>query len=171
MTEIRLTCKCKYCKDYEPFKCHECLGTGKTVMEFEWSKVMSFYYSESLKISVQPPNNIRQTFWIMDSSGKDITESRNPLFLEVVEEQECPECEGKSIQPLSFRKSGLLPLTMGMPKCKNCTDGKIEVVTQFTVFGSKDEYYKGKLADMTKESKQKFLRDYEKLVEELKESE
>ena len=127
---IRLTCKCKYCKDYEPFKCHECLGTGKTVMVFEYDGKFEQYYNTE---------NKDLHFWYDGIEGFIFNEplkKLNPLYLEVVEEQECPECEGSG----EFEDDEVEDDFYKMIDCPNCTDGKIEVVTGFYIFGSKKEY-------------------------------
>ncbi len=65
-----------------------------------------------------------ETVWLIDSL--------NPTHLEVIELIECPECHGK----LTVKIDSSLVYV----ECKTCKAGKIEVVTQFTVFGSKEEY-------------------------------
>ena len=61
-----------------------------------------------------------------------ITDSLNPTHLEIISEKECPNCDGFG------NKDGEV-----CHNCKPSGDGvktKIEVVTQFTVFGSKEKY-------------------------------
>jgi len=147
MTEILLYCKCSECdggvinKWSGKFKkayrrtCKSCKGSGKTVMEFN---IQRFKDKMIFDHETGRSNPIEREWYrlflnklpyrIIHSDGrKDVTESLNPLYLVFIEEQECPNFHGHPFDEFE--------------KCddKNCTDGKIEVVT-FTVFGSREDY-------------------------------
>jgi len=155
MTKILLTCKCSECdggvihKWNGKFKkayrrtCKSCNG-GKTVMVFD---IQRFSNDKMIFDHETGKSNPIEREWyrlflnklpfrIIHSDGrKDVTKSINPLYLETIEQQECPDCGGMgyNIEQVGDAK-GSLPC--------HCTEGKIEVVTQFTVFGSKEEWIK-----------------------------
>ena len=152
MTKIILTCKCSECKgegtnkkitlvthNSRNFKdCEKCKGSGKTVMEFEsvdnHESVLSETYSE-----INGKHRLIRHGWNYDVYDENKTSLRlnksiNPLFLEFIEEQECPECDGSGMEKVMIPQR--------QPKCKNCTDGKVEVVTFTGFFGDMKEYDK-----------------------------
>ena len=142
MTELRLTSKCLLCDGTywdEEIKRHCQAGCdeGKTVMVLKKDGV--YYYEQSasmidgcryeINLSIESFSIIRIQTIINPGEREDITESLNILYLEVVEEQECPECEGSGWFYHAHNADKPLEGGKYAGKCKNCTDGKVEVVT------------------------------------------
>lgn len=143
--------KCKLCKGTgivrwgiapEEKECITCQGKGYTdeVMEFEWN---GYYEKWALNVEGKPTkphiyylsieeNGLR----VIDRQSKpaDITDSLNPTHLEFVDLKGCPKCEEYFAE--AGKKWGNDNLD---DENHNCTDGKIEVVTQLVIF-DKVEY-------------------------------
>ena len=130
---IRLTCKCSECEKHSDIwndsnKCENCNGSGKTVTEFKYEGVEGQYTdSDHILYHFRLTGNGIRIFGLDNKT--DITESINPLFLEVIEEQECPECDGVGRGSPAFAR------------CINCTaSGRVELVTFTGFFGDMKEY-------------------------------
>ena len=142
---IRLTCKCSECDgtgritdksiDTLESPCPNChnkenseinRGTGKTVIEFKYEGVEGQYTdSDHILYHFRLTGNGIRIFSLDNKT--DITESLNPLYLEVIEEKECPICNGVPFSQQIDEKLVKIP-------CPNCTDGKVEVVTGKYIF-------------------------------------
>ena len=142
---IKLTSKCSECDETGFYQnilpketCKNCNGSGKTVLEFrfEESNNAAIHYSQ-----IDGSNKL--ILWIRELKWRlyQLTYKSIPLFLVFNEEQECPECKGRGSfmgEPTGVNKYD--EISHSYTKCPNCTEGKVEVVTGFYVFGSKKEY-------------------------------
>lgn len=141
---LRLHCRpeCKHMQKVAPYfkmelkRCIHCSGKGYTdsVINFEDIGAKSYYRSEDKTFYIEKPIILENPFIIREwLSNEDVTSEINPTHLEVIELKECPECE----------KARLARYSRGMSytnyRCGNCTDGKIEVVTQ-KILLNPDEY-------------------------------
>ena len=126
-------------REREP--CPDCTeGYTDEVLTFEDDSVNSTeigfkYLRDDGKLKLVIKQNLSIEIW--DENGEPV--NLNPTHLEVIEVKECPEC----VEPYGHGNGFMFDLE----RCTNCNPegklshtGKIEVVTQFTVFESKEKY-------------------------------
>ena len=79
-------------------------------------------------------------------SEEQVEKEMNPLYLEHITLEDCPECEGTGRGMLTIHnRDGTgtkVPMIHDLPdtdmNCKNCTDGKVETLTQKVLFNPKE---------------------------------
>ena len=137
---IRLYCKCSVCKGRKKLgfdaECHYCNGTGKTVMVFKSVDSQESVLSETYP-EINGKHKLVRYGWSYDvydenNTSMHLNKSLNPLYLEVIDLQECPECEGKEIYQYIDQAN------MKDRVCPNCTDGKVEKIVGKYIFNPKD---------------------------------
>jgi len=156
MSKIYLYCKCEICDGKGEIQldvefngiesdmvqiCNQC-ENGKTVMEFEYedSDAICIRYDQVGGDNILTLYIPRFKCILYDSGGEAVS-NFNPFYLEIIEEQECPECKGKNQVKYYYGKSSTMPKgSFRYVSCENCFGGKIEVVTFTGFFGDMKEY-------------------------------
>ena len=121
------------------------------IMELEWNKHNYEYHPDNegeIKnyiLRFEPDGSL--FICTFDKDGKyidNVSESLHPLYLEFITQEECPECEDGKIKKaiktkIFFGDDSHVEELLELVDCENCTDGRVETLTQKVLF-KPDEY-------------------------------